>query len=262
MCYNMPMRTLIIGDVHHHINETEEVIRRLHPDKVVFVGDYFDDFGDGRKKSRFTANWLKDSLKKPDRIHLFGNHDLAYFRPRFSCSGWDERKHSVINSILTKEDWMQLKFHTWVDSFLVTHAGLTNDVVALPDDIEEVKSFLTIQDQSAFECLESLEGNLPRHWYFNIGSARARKGFDLHPGILWCDFKWEFSATNFNQIFGHSPSFRIRVKKGYNSINYCVNSMGQYFLVINDGEPEIYRNEKKEMVKQTGETGDAYEDIH
>src|SRR5690606_22035145 len=77
-----PMTTLVLPDVHNHFAEAEAQIARHPADRIVFLGDYFDSFDDTPAMAAATAEWLKDSLAKPDRLHLWGNHDLWHRFPR------------------------------------------------------------------------------------------------------------------------------------------------------------------------------------
>ena len=43
------MTTLVIPDLHHRVAAAEEWIARYPADRVVFLGDYFDDFDDTPK---------------------------------------------------------------------------------------------------------------------------------------------------------------------------------------------------------------------
>jgi len=40
------MRTLIIPDIHNHIENADYWLTNEEYDRVVFLGDYFDHFGD------------------------------------------------------------------------------------------------------------------------------------------------------------------------------------------------------------------------
>ena len=50
-------RTLVIPDVHNRIDRADWFLRELESivDRVVFLGDYFDDWGDGPIEAERTA---------------------------------------------------------------------------------------------------------------------------------------------------------------------------------------------------------------
>ena len=61
------MRTLIIPDIHHCIDKVDKIIKHESADQIVFLGDYFDDYGDDYQTSLITANWLAASLEQPKK---------------------------------------------------------------------------------------------------------------------------------------------------------------------------------------------------
>lgn len=81
-------KILAIGDIHQapNLEQIEATIARENPDRVIFVGDYFDQWHDHPDHAAKTARWLKQSLADPKRVHLLGNHDLHYLWPEAACS--------------------------------------------------------------------------------------------------------------------------------------------------------------------------------
>ena len=49
------MRTLIIPDLHHRTDHADHWLATQRHDRVVFLGDYFDGFGDNVNDARRTA---------------------------------------------------------------------------------------------------------------------------------------------------------------------------------------------------------------
>ena len=50
------MKTLIIPDMHNKTAEAEHVIQKENPDRTVFLGDYFDSYGEGIEFAHETAD--------------------------------------------------------------------------------------------------------------------------------------------------------------------------------------------------------------
>ena len=122
------VKTLIIPDIHNDYLTAEKIILKENPDKIIFLGDYFDDFDDTVQDAINTAKWLKKSLKQENRIHLIGNHDLSYMtdNPNLKCMGYTVDKHTAIKK--HSIDWNKLLMHYWIDEkWLCTHAGFSND---------------------------------------------------------------------------------------------------------------------------------------
>ena len=92
------MKYLIIPDVHNRWELTEKLIKRVKADKVILLGDYFDDFYDNAQIVADVADWFHFSINQPNRIHLCGNHDLHYWfkdNEHVRCAGANRRSSLV-----------------------------------------------------------------------------------------------------------------------------------------------------------------------
>lgn len=177
-------------------------------DEIIFLGDFFDDFGDNPNSIGEMCDWLANSVTKPNRIHLFGNHDLhyAFENKRFPCSGYAQWKHFLIRDRFEGlKLWDKFKYYHVLDNkWLLTHAGLHKRW--LPKEIAD----LHINRREFFDKLKSfldqeiVKGHRGESWIFHAGSSRG--GFQPVGGISWCDYVCEFyPITGLNQICGHTP---------------------------------------------------------
>jgi hypothetical protein len=126
------MKTIVIGDIHNYVDGIETLLDSIPHDQVIFLGDYFDNFGDTPHIAQKTALWLINSLRHENRIHLMGNHDMPY---RYSgniyldCPGYTTKKSAAINSTmaLLEGSWDKIKFAHFdhENNFIFSHAGLT-----------------------------------------------------------------------------------------------------------------------------------------
>ena len=68
------MKLLIIPDLHEarNLDAVENALRREQPTRTIFLGDYFDQFGDTPDDASRTARWLKASLAETNRVHPLG----------------------------------------------------------------------------------------------------------------------------------------------------------------------------------------------
>lgn len=204
--------TLIIPDLHHRWYQAERIIQTVGADQIVFLGDYFDDFGDTPEMVKDTCDWLESSVQRPNRTHLFGNHDqhYAYEYQTFRCSGYEQWKYFIIHDTLNQKVWDELKWYYFVDNrWLLTHGGLHKSLV--PESIlakrtdrqlyvKELSDFL---DQSIRQGIQD-GANHKSSWVFNAGHARW--GTQKVGGITWCDYLREFNPfKGMNQIVGHTP---------------------------------------------------------
>ena len=207
--------TLIIPDIHLKWQRAEKIISAVKADEIILLGDYYDDFGDGPEQIRETCEWFIGSVNKPNRIHLFGNHDQHYAFPyrTFQCSGYEQWKYFIIHDFLPKDIWDKVKWYHFLDNqWLLSHGGLHK--FNLPDSI---KKFRTDRPKFIAEISGYLDNELRKGfqdgannqstWMFNAGHARW--GNQRVGGITWCDFERElFPIKGLNQIVGHTPQMQ------------------------------------------------------
>ena len=206
------MKILIIPDIHTKFDIAETIIDKESPDNIVFLGDYFDAFDDSLETTEQTALWLKDSLKRKNRIHLLGNHDLSYKDTRFACSGFSENKLSVLKKV--KMDLTKLRHYCWVGDWLCTHAGLTR----------EFMSSYNPNNLHVEEFLDYMTDNYPDRLY---DCSPFRGGQDAHSGIVWCDYYEFVDIPNVKQIFGHTRSYKVRQTENH----VCLDTGLQNYVI-------------------------------
>ena len=240
---------IAIGDIHNHWVEAEQIASlydKTHT--VVFTGDYFDDFGDTAQDAIQTAQWLKESLDKPNRIHLMGNHDINYsylnytkdsngsLQNIYNCSGYDMTKDDAINRVMTNEDWDKIKFAHFGNNFWFTHAGIhpywfEHPVKGMDNDVILEKLAKVTDDY------------LNRTWNETIGAVgRCRGGMQKAGGILWLDDYIEGKViSNFKQVFGHTPTMgKVNITKDNNGVNINIDcGLIQVIEISEDGTYNI-----------------------
>ena len=225
--------TLIIPDIHNKFEKAEKIIKRLCPEKVIFLGDYFDDFYDDRFIARDVAHWLRDSLYIKNRIHLRGNHDLCYETEGNYCSGWEQDKDREINGIMRRKDWDKLEWYVYEGTWLLTHAGFTNHLYRSSKVFPIVRNFLNFAILKADESLRERCG----HWLYNAGKLRG--GHQRYGGILWCDIREFEPIPGTKQIFGHTPQ-EIKPLK-INKDNYCLDTHLKHVMMLYDDKVKIVK---------------------
>ena len=242
------MKILVIPDVHTEW-EKAEAIATAHPEhRLVFIGDYFDNFNDTPEQNARTAQWLKESLQKPNRIHLKGNHDDVY-DPRYNnwCSGFTHDKKIAINSVLTVEDWDMLPYFHEENGWWFSHAGVTAYWFGKPFKelttalVEETLKEAVMYRLTGLRKLSSRESNC-------IWSADyERGGGSPVGGILWCDWSNLDVLPGINQVVGHTPRRNIEVKgEGeFRNINVDCSRDVRYHELLEigeNGEVNIFKN--------------------
>lgn len=247
------MKTIIISDIHNRINWIEESLNSpiLQPyDNIVFLGDYFDDFNDSPKDVANVAEWLKQSIKKPNRIHLMGTHDLWYRFPyrKFSANGNTDEKAYVIRSVMKKEDWDKLYLYHYEQDFLMTHAGIhinlmTDYVTNHQDAFDKYivdNQFLTVEDvinniikPACEEALEGAKIGCSHPW---LEAGIIRGGNRSIGGIIWLDWIYEFEPiSGLNQIVGHTELDVPGKKCTRSSSNYNLDTRNNHIGIIENG---------------------------
>jgi hypothetical protein len=250
------MKTIIIPDIHNRFDFVEPALSSpalLPYDNVVFLGDYFDDFDDTPEIAANSAEWLKQSLHKKNRIHLWGTHDIWYAFPDNQfviASGNTEKKADVISHILTEKDWNLVKPYYYEQDFLMTHAGvhpwlISQYVTKHKKTFEKyiVNNNLSLSTQEIIDlivqpatekALKDVSNNISNHW-FEAGFARL--GMHKIGGITWLDWQKEFQPIpDINQIVGHSELRIPGQKSTYNSKNYCLDTKSQHIGILENGE--------------------------
>lgn len=205
------MKYLIISDVHLRWKIVNEIIKKekKNYDKVLFLGDYMDDFGALPNDYIETCKWLKDNLDDENKIFLLGNHDIAYYSSYeltlaevhyYRCSGYSDNWKRIIQDYLTLDDWKKIKLYYFInDNTLCTHAGLTNQLYTQLK-IGNVKEYLDIEGDI---LLSRIEKNFAPGLLMGVGKSRG--GLNEVGGITWCDYIEDFkSVDGLNQIFGHT----------------------------------------------------------
>lgn len=206
------MKTIILPDLHTGFARAEAIINDEKPDNIIFIGDYFDAFGDSLNETLQIAEWLKKSLTEPNRIHLLGNHDLTYLNTEFHCSGFTQDKLTIIKS--TNIDLTKLQHYCWIGDWLCTHSGLSNEFFnAYKTKNQNVNDFLQ-------ELSTDQEGK--KRLY---DASPYRGGQHAFAGILWCDYEEFIDIPNLKQIFGHTHGDEVRhIHNEDGSEHYCIDT--------------------------------------
>lgn len=198
---------LIIPDVHQKMERLEQIlIQRKENERIIFLGDFFDDFHDTPQAARRMAQELVMSLSEDWRACL-GNHDLQYIFPTAidTCAGFTPEKRAAIQAVINPHQEALLQrfaiFHR-VGPWLLSHAGLAPHFHVNNDEAPVIAA--AAETWSVGAMARAAAGL--SHALFHIGLARG--GFRPIGGPLWCDWDYEFADNHAlpPQIVGHTPS--------------------------------------------------------
>lgn len=127
------MKVLAVGDVHQKpwiVNRVEKIAKNY--DKVVFCGDYLDNWGATSQDRIDMINHIKSFSERNDNVVLVsGNHDLCYHDKRYMgrYTGWDRGTQMSLDH----ENWELKKFlrdlpqFYLIDGITYSHAGKTTN---------------------------------------------------------------------------------------------------------------------------------------
>ena len=134
------MKTIVIGDTHGRSN-WKLAIHQDKPDRVIFIGDYFDSFDiSGVEQIDNFKQIIKYKEDNPqvEVVLLIGNHDHHYF-PEVGYTGTSGFQRTMAPSItqVVDENRHHLQMAYGFGDYLFTHAGVSPvwmDKVFGPDD--------------------------------------------------------------------------------------------------------------------------------
>jgi hypothetical protein len=228
------MRALIIPDLHHHTENAEYWLRSQSYDRVIFLGDFFDDFGDDANDARQTAFWLRNRMDSTDDIMLLGNHDAAYMFPHLDalyCPGFTRAKARAIHEVLQPKHWQRFKLAHDEQGWLVSHAGIHPSWMKLPT----VTGIVALSEEAMEKAGRGVVDPL-------LGAGFDRGGAQPVGGPLWVDWSSLVPIPGVNQIVGHTPGTAVREKHGHESDNYCLDVRnGAAVALLDHGRVSIQR---------------------
>ena len=245
----MSETTLIIPDIHLKVNLVDRIIASVKHDKVICLGDVFDDFGDTADLIREAAKWLNKFVDNPNHIMCWGNHDQHYGFPyrSFQCSGYEDWKYFCIRDTIKSSTWDKVKWYHFLDNrWMLSHGGLHK--LNVPKDILELRSNRPKFIATISEFLDkSIRIGLQHgsqgesSWIFNAGAGRG--GNQQVGGITWCDFEREFfPVLGINQIVGHTAQAMGGVRwtfiRNKGNVEYRYNTEKPFFKPEELDDPE------------------------
>jgi len=121
------MKTVVIGDVHGR-SLWKLIVYKENPDRVIFIGDYFDSFeiSGVEQIQNFKEIVEYKTTSGKEVIMLVGNHDHHYY-PEVGYTGTSGYQSGIAPSItqVIDENRQHLQIAYSFDEFLFTHAGVS-----------------------------------------------------------------------------------------------------------------------------------------
>jgi len=234
---------LAVGDIHTHLPVILKVERHLDEfDKVVFLGDYVDDWDASPEASYNTIKKLiRLKEKYPDKIELLtGNHCLSeYLAGEFRCSGFKEITHQLVKNLYKTKDSGNVPLFQPAYSkgnILFTHAGITKTYwkdlqLLIKNHYPSCQEILNLPLTLAGKISNILGLAWLNHFsnrddklFQTFHQAGAYRGGFGTPSFVWAD-KEELlkdPLPKLHQVVGHSPVKTVEImKQNTSTVCFC-----------------------------------------
>lgn len=233
-------RVLILGDTHGR-SFWKLAVNIEQPDKVIFVGDYFDSFDISGVEQIHNFKEIIEYKKsgQSEVILLIGNHDLHYF-PEIGYTGTSGYQRGIAPNIMqvVEENRQHLQIAYSFRNYLFTHAGVSTVFMDnvfgkggwSVDNVSVELNELFRYKPLAFE----FTGREP------YGNDEEQTPVWIRPTALMRSNKNTELKKQYIQIFGHTENGGIsfnHIKKaaGGKYINVdCLGTSGEYLIIEGD----------------------------
>ena len=224
------MKILFVGDLHAKYDILEKVkeLSKTY-DKVVFLGDYVDDWDAMPEASYNLLNSLIEfKLDNPDKVKLLlGNHDLSeWFGTPFMCSAYNQYTSALVGGLFSKhEDLFDIA--CLEGGLLCSHAGFTKSWVE--KYLDSPKSTLELVDTINYDFHHRKEEACEKNFLGLSDVGYARGGRNDDPSPLWADCT-ELIADWYPvpQVVGHTPHRTITFYNMYDEEIYFCDTFSTY----------------------------------
>jgi predicted MPP superfamily phosphohydrolase len=236
------MKTIFIGDIHGR-DIWKDIVSQEKPDRVIFIGDYFDSFdikGPAQIDNFRDIIAFKES-GQCEVIMLIGNHCYHYMRYKGvtdEYSGYQHRYNLQIGHLLeVNEKHLQMAYQ--FEDFLCTHAGVSVEWLAL-------NGYVEIEKDNIADIVNGIFKENPLRFNFN---GIDPYGDNTYQTPIWIRPISLISANRNNlekevvQVVGHTTVkidiIEHELTNGrYHFIDKLHNKHGQ-FLIYEDGATSV-----------------------
>ena len=231
------MKTIFLGDTHGR-NLWKDIVAKETPDRVVFIGDYFDSFDIGSAEQQFN---FKDIITFKENnecevIMLIGNHDYHYYPGGETYSGYQRGAAPAIRQLL-EENKHHLQMCYQLDNILCSHAGIGHNWL-----VEQEKYDRDTDPGTIAEYVNAIWEYQPNRFMFygfdQTGDSKTQTPIWIRPMSLMSGNKETFLKKDYIQIVGHTQVRKIDIEgKATGGRYYFIDAIdiGQY-LIYEDGE--------------------------
>jgi len=231
------MKTLVLGDTHGR-PYWKEIVANENPDRVIFIGDYFDSYDDytaAEQMHNFKEIIEYKESGKSDVIVLVGNHDFHYVDGSEHYSGYQFGAASGIN-ILLSDNMKHLQMAYEMDGYLFTHAGVSHDWYTY------WMKMLQLEGGSVVDNINEMWKTSSRPFRFTgfnpYGDSKESSPIWIRPKSLQKANRDTF-RDQFIQVVGHTQQNKIDIEgKSTGGRYYYIDTLGTSgeYMIIDNGD--------------------------
>lgn len=234
-------KTILIGDIHGY-STWRDIIRQENPDRIIFIGDYFDSFDIVGTQQVKNFQEIIDYKENTDKevILLIGNHDYHYMGHDLEqYSGHQGGLAQTIISNLLFENNHHLQMAYQLDNILCTHAGVTEEFLK--------RSNWDPTTHTMCEWINELWKYTPKvfgfGYYIPDTEHMQENGDDIRQSPIWVRPRslmrdGQKFKKDIIQVVGHTVQNQIDIKgKSTGGRYYFIDTLGTSgeFLIVEDG---------------------------
>jgi hypothetical protein len=209
------MKTIVLGDTHGR-SFWKLAVHQDKPDRVIFIGDYFDSFEiSGLEQIHNFKEIIKYKEDNPqvEVVMLIGNHDHHYF-PEVGYTGTSGYQSGIAPNIsqVIDENRHHLQMAYSFDKYLFTHAGVS------PVFMDEVFGENGWSKETIVEDLNELFKHKPKAFDFNglepTGDNACQTPIWIRPrSLIGVNKRHSKGLKNdYIQIVGHTQMKRLSIE--------------------------------------------------
>lgn len=241
------MKTVLIGDIHGR-TIWKDIVSEENPDRVIFIGDYFDSFDIPSIDQQYNFERILEFKRESSKevILLIGNHDFHYMRDAGGelYSGFQSGVSFAISNILeSNKHLLQMAYQ--FDNIICTHAGISLEW--LSNNLEYHMDIEDINSENLCDVINDMWRYKPQSFRFSHSNEHHKSAMGNHPSFspIWIrpdglmrGNKSSWIEKELIQIVGHTQRKKIDIKgKSTGGRYYFIDALewGQY-LIHNNGE--------------------------
>ena len=226
------MKTIFLGDTHGR-SLWKDIIAKESPDRVIFIGDYFDSFDIKSTEQMFNFKEIiafKES-NQCEVILLIGNHDYHYYPGGETYSGYQHGAAPAIRQLL-EENKHHMQMCYQLDNILCSHAGIGHNWLVEQERYESGSIADFVNDIWNYKPIRFIFYGLDPY-----GDNKTQTPIWIRPSSLLSGNRDTFLKKDYIQIAGHTQVNKIDIEgKATGGRYYFIDAIevGQYLIYENN----------------------------